>query len=166
MPAKIAGENAPSSLPPSWYCTTCAYVPSVVNCERVLSERSSAERVATAVVEALKARYSADAQSVEQRDALERYFANHPVAERFPAFDILLVAADGALWVRDAVREHTDDGMRRWTRFSSDGTVVHGRLEHRAALRVLRIDGDRVLVVERDALDVEQLVVYRLREMP
>jgi hypothetical protein len=133
---------------------------------RIVRWRGPDRTVATADVEALKARYSADAQSVEQRDALERYFAHHPVAERFPAFDMLLVAADGALWVRDAVREHTDDDMRRWTRFSSDGTALQGRLEHRAALRVLRIASDRVLAVERDALDVEQLVVYRRRAMP
>lgn len=133
---------------------------------RIVRWRGPDRTVATADVEALKARYSADARSVEQRDALERYFANHPVAEQFPAFDALLVAADGALWVRDAVREHTDDGMRRWTRFSPDGTALEGRLEHRAALRVLRIASDRVLAVERDALDVEQLVVYRLRAMP
>jgi len=132
---------------------------------RIVRWRGPDRTVATADVQALKARETANASSVEQRDALERYFANHPVAEQFPAFDVLLVGADGDLWVRDAVRAHTDDGMRRWTRFSADGAVVRGRLEHRAALRVLRIDGDRMLAVERDALDVEQVVVYVLRQV-
>jgi hypothetical protein len=129
---------------------------------RIVRWRGDQRAVTSADVDAVVAGWMAEAPTPALRDAIARYAATHPRAARFPAFDTLLVAADGGLWLRDAVREHEDDGVRRWTRLAPDGRAFTARLEHPAALRLLRIREDEVLAVERDELEVERLVRYRI----
>lgn len=100
----------------------------------------------------------------EARELIRQYGRTHPRADRFPAYEELLTDGEGRLWVRDFVREHADDGVRRWTIFSPDGTRMIGRLRHEAAFRPLRVERDRILGVERDAMDVEKIVLRRVIE--
>ncbi len=130
---------------------------------RLVRWRGDDRAVTPADVDAVITKWLAESRSQEQRDAITRYAATHPRASRFPAMDSLLVASDGAVWLSDFVREHQDDGVRRWTRLSADGRAFTHRLEHPASVRLLRVHDDEVLAVERDTLDVEQLVRYRLR---
>ncbi|MEQ9398430.1 MAG: hypothetical protein RJQ04_04620 [Longimicrobiales bacterium] len=98
----------------------------------------------------------------ELRRSLAEYGRTHPRAERFPAYEELQTDAHGNLWVRDFVREHEDDGLRRWLIFTADARTVLGRLEHSARLRPLRLSSDGVLGVERDDLGVERVVFRRV----
>lgn len=130
--------------------------------QRVVRWQADDRAVTSADVNAVIALWLAESRTPAQREAIERYAATHPRAARFPVYDTLLVAADGALWLRDYVREHADDGVRRWTRMAPDGSAFTARLEHDASLRLLRVLDDEVLAVERDELDVERLVRYRI----
>jgi hypothetical protein len=103
---------------------------------------------------------SAPTAKPELREYLARYANSHPKAERFPAYEEIRVDRSGNLWVREFVREHEDDGRRRWLVFSPDGQEILAKLEHSGALRLLRVDLGGVLGVERDEMDVER-VVYR-----
>jgi hypothetical protein len=120
--------------------------------------------VTDADVAALGTVWAADASTPESRELIRRFIATHPRAERFPAFDELLADSAGNVWMQDAVLEHRDDGVRRWILLSADGTSFRARLEHPAALRLLRMHDEHVLAVERDELDVERLVVFRMSE--
>jgi hypothetical protein len=103
---------------------------------------------------------SAPTAKPELREYLARYANSHPKAERFPAYEEIRVDRSGNLWVREFVREHEDDGRRRWLVFSPDGQEILAKLEHSGALRLLRVDLGGVLGVERDEMGVER-VVYR-----
>lgn len=98
----------------------------------------------------------------ELRQFLSRYARTHPRAERFPAYEEIRVDASGGLWVREFVREHEDDGLRRWLVFSADGQSVVARLEHSGSLRILRVDVHGVLGVEQDDMGVEHIVYRRV----
>ena len=126
----------------------------------------NARPVTSADVDALLEKWLATQKDESTREFIRRYAAVHPRAARFPAFDTLLVASDGALWLRDFTPEHEDDGVRRWTRFTPDGRAITTRLEHPASVRLLRVQGEtEVLAVERDELDVERVVRYRLQRV-
>lgn len=129
---------------------------------RIVRWQAGARTVTSADVDSMIALWLADARTPAQREAITRYAATHPRAARFPVYDTLLVADDGALWLRDYVREHADDGVRRWSRMAPDGSAFTTRLEHDASLRVLRVRDNEVLAVERDELDVETLVRFRI----
>ncbi len=100
----------------------------------------------------------------EMRQLMRKYGRSHPRAEQFPSYEELLTDAAGGLWVREFVRDHEDDGLRRWTIFSPDGTRIVGRLEHGANFRPLRVDRGWVLGVERGELDVERIVLRRVTQ--
>lgn len=96
------------------------------------------------------------------RQFMREYGRSHPRAARFPSYEQLLADPSGELWVRDFVRDHDDDGRRRWLLFSPDGTEILGRLEHDARFRPLRTNAGWVLGVERDDLDVERVVLVEV----
>ena len=96
------------------------------------------------------------------RRQLAEYARTHPRAERFPPYEELMAGPSGEVWVRDLVREHEDDGIRRWTVLSADGTRILGRLEHEARFKPLRMTLEGVLGVERDDLDIERVTYHRV----
>ena len=100
--------------------------------------------------------------SPDLRRFIREYGRTHPRADRFPAYDQAHTDMRGQLWVRDFVREHLDDGLRRWTIFSSDGVQVTGRLTHSERFRPLEMGGDWILGVETDELDIERILVRRI----
>jgi hypothetical protein len=93
---------------------------------------------------------------------IREYGRTHPRADQFPAYEEILTDAVGRLWIRDFVREHTDDGLRHWTVFSPDGTQVLGRLTHSERFKPLDVGDDWILGVEADALDVERVLLHRI----
>lgn len=114
-------------------------------------------------VEAVLAKWRDDfGDNPEARRFLLEYGNTHPRAERFPAYGKLHVDRTGRLWVQEFVRDHVDDGLRRWTIFSADGTSVLGRLVHAAAIELHDVGDDWLLGVERDELDVESVALYRI----
>jgi hypothetical protein len=78
----------------------------------------------------------------------------------------LLTDDQGNLWVRDFVRDHEDDGTRRWIVFTPDGARVLGRFEHGKEFTPMRVSTESVLGVERDDLDIERVVLRRLVRAP
>lgn len=93
---------------------------------------------------------------------LRAYGESHPRAERFPAYERLLIDRIGRLWVQEFVKPHDDDGRRQWLVFAADGTRILARMTHEAALEPYDIGDDWLLGVARDALDVESVRVYGL----
>jgi hypothetical protein len=103
----------------------------------------------------------------EVRQFLIEYGRTHPRADRFPAYENLDIDRAGRLWVQDYVKEHQDDGRRRWLILSPDGTQVLARIEHDASLVLHDLDEEFVLAVQKDDLDVESIVLHRLvRDRP
>jgi hypothetical protein len=75
-----------------------------------------------------------------------------------PPVQELRVAADGGIWLR---REEDDSGTYRWLLLAADATPV-GELELASGVQVRWSQGDRILAVQRDSLDVPWLVDYRI----
>lgn len=149
-----------------WYGTTTEY-----ELQRVASDTVKAilrwqgpeESVQASDVSALIEKWSSGTDATpELRRALADYGETHPRAGRFPAYEELRTDAHGNLWVRDFVREHQDDGVRRWLVFSADAHTVVGHLEHSAVLRPLRVSTEGVLGVEQDDMGVERVVFRRV----
>jgi hypothetical protein len=70
-----------------------------------------------------------------------------------------LLAADGSVWLR---REDVHVAAVRWTILDPAGEPA-GEVSVPAGTRILYVDADTVWGVERDVLDVEYAVRYRLR---
>lgn len=96
----------------------------------------------------------------EQQRRFTTAFARMPKPRRFPAIGDLVAGDGGELWVQDYPR--APEAPARWTAFDSTGAVLASATMP-AGLRVLRIGRDYVLGVERDALDVERVVLLPLR---
>ena len=78
----------------------------------------------------------------------------------FPAYNELLLAEDGALWIQDYPRPGESAG---WRAFDEGGEWVRS-LALPAGARLLDIGADWALVHTRDDLDVERLAVHALVE--
>jgi hypothetical protein len=100
--------------------------------------------------------------TADLRQFLAAYARTHPRAERFPAYEEIRVDPSGKLWVREFVREHEDDGIRRWLVFSADGHSLVARMEHSRDITILRVDMHGVLGVEQDDMGVEHIVYRRV----
>lgn len=71
---------------------------------------------------------------------------------------VALLGADGGLWLR---REEGGAATSRWLRIAPDGAPLGHVVLPRGA-RILWGEGDRILVVELDELDIPWLVGYRV----
>lgn len=78
----------------------------------------------------------------------------------FPAYNELLIAEDGTLWIQDYPRPGESAG---WRGFDQTGEWVRS-LALPAGARLLDIGADWALVHTRDDLDVERLAVHTLAE--
>jgi len=83
-----------------------------------------------------------------------------PVADEFPAYEMIRVTRDGHLWVRDYDRPPYD-APHRWVILDPEGRLV-GRIETPRNLRIFEIGSDYVLGVDRDELDIERLRLHGL----
>ena len=98
-----------------------------------------------------------DAQYRHESELLVR---DWPVSERFPFFDRLVGDGAGNLWVRRF--RVPGSSSRIWTVFDSTGGLL-GETMTPMALSVWEIGASYVLGLERDSLDTERVVAYRVR---
>ncbi|MGD9523280.1 MAG: hypothetical protein AB7N73_06230 [Gemmatimonadales bacterium] len=85
--------------------------------------------------------------------------SKRPVADVYPAVTGLVMGRDGRIWVREYAEEGAD--TRRWLAFSAEGRALcHAEFP---AVEVAEIGSDYLLAKTTDALDAEQVVLYRLR---
>ena len=150
-----------------WYGDTKSYelrrVTAAAGIERILKWQGPDQRITDSDVEAVLQVWGANpSASPDLGPFLREFGRTHPRADQFPAYEEILTDAVGNLWIRDFVRGHTDDGFRRWTVFSPDGTQVLGRLTHSERFQPLDVGEDWILGVETDALDVERVVFHRI----
>lgn len=83
-----------------------------------------------------------------------------PGPERYPSFDRLVVDDRSRVWTRAYLDE--EDEEQQWTVREPEGQVV-GTVVLPRSLRVTAVEGERIIGVWRDELDVESVRVYRMR---
>jgi hypothetical protein len=89
----------------------------------------------------------------------DAYLKIMPYPERMPYFDALRWSFDGVVRLRRYATP--SDSSAQWISITPHGRLL-SVIDVPTKLRVLDFNGDRVLVVERDADDVEYLAVYVL----
>jgi hypothetical protein len=94
-----------------------------------------------------------------QAPALRNALGDMPTPPTMPAYQSLLVDAEGCLWVEDFQRPGV--GLKSWTVFDAEGRP-RTRLSLPASNRVLEIGSDYVMAIFEDALEVEYLRLYGL----
>lgn len=82
-----------------------------------------------------------------------------PARETIPAFDNLIVDADGNLWARDYLVAEED--APRWSVFDPQGRWL-GTVETPAGMNIYQIGRDWILGRVKDELDVEYVRLYPL----
>jgi hypothetical protein len=94
-------------------------------------------------------------------DAARQQMDIIPEGHTMPTFSDLLSDVEGRIWLRDYAPVWVDQTEYAWTVFGTDGRVER-RVKTPVDLRVLHVGPEYVTGVERDSLDVEYVVVYRL----
>lgn len=90
--------------------------------------------------------------------AVRARMAEVPEPDILPLYDALAVGDDGSVWV--VPPPSISEGLVSVTILRPDGSTAEVTFPRE--LEILDITSDSVLAVERDALDVESIVVYRL----
>lgn len=95
----------------------------------------------------------------DERRFMESLLADVPFPETVPAYQDLLVDAEGYLWVQD----YSLPGEQRlhWTVFDPEGVML-GRLETPLRFRIYQIGSDFVLGRWTDDMDIEHVRLYQL----
>ena len=91
------------------------------------------------------------------------FVENAPYRETHPAFHAAVLGPDEMVWIGLATRPGEE--TRRWLVLGPDGQP-RGWLDLPAEASVLAIDADRFLLLQRNALDEEDLRLYDLRLLP
>ena len=89
-----------------------------------------------------------------------KFVENAPYRETHPAFHAAVLGLDEMVWIGLATRPGEE--TRRWLVLDPDGHP-RGRLELPAEASVLAVDADRFVLLRRDALDEEEVRLYRYR---
>lgn len=82
---------------------------------------------------------------------------NVPYNETFPAFGTAVLGPGESVWI--ALYARPGDETRGWLVVGPDGELI-GRMDLPAGAQVLAVDADRVALVQRDELDVEDFRIY------
>ena len=82
---------------------------------------------------------------------------NVPHNETFPAFETAVLGPGEMVWIALYARPGAE--TRAWLVVGPDGELI-GRMDLPAGARVLAVGADRVALVQRDELDVEDFRVY------
>ena len=80
-----------------------------------------------------------------------------PHNETFPAFETAVLGPGEVVWI--GLYARPGQGTRAWLVVGPDGQL-RGRMDLSAGARVLAVRADRVALVQRDELDVEDFRVY------
>jgi hypothetical protein len=102
---------------------------------------------------------AAEMPSDEYRIMMSKQIDATPVAERVPVFEALMVDRDDRIWVQSFLRPGAEH--QRWLVFDLRLETV-AVVSLPAATRLFDASADTVLVLERDALDVEHVCLYAL----
>lgn len=92
-------------------------------------------------------------------EELRRAIADFPYRSVYPAFGDLVVDDSGRLWIGAYARPTAS--ARDWVVIGTDGSV-EGVVSLPASARILDIAGDRIALLDRDALDEEYVSVLAL----
>lgn len=96
----------------------------------------------------------------QQRLSFLERLPPHP--ETYPAYAAeIYVDADAHLWVRESAPPESE--YSAWSVFSPDGRLL-GTVDLPVRGRLLDVGADYLLLLRRDALDVEYVEMYRLRK--
>lgn len=98
-----------------------------------------------------------DVTRQEADEAIARAKETMGVAELLPAYRSIMSTADGALWLEDHL--HPTDDVSRWF-LLDDGFEPVGWIELPPGERLLAAESHRMIVLRKDDLDVESVVVY------
>lgn len=105
--------------------------------------------------------------------AVEAMFAQATFAEHYPAFASVLAGPQGTTWVQrirtgedltegeEGTFDPQDLGSNEWDVFDADGRYL-GMTEFPGRFQPLRVVGDTFYGVQRDAMDVQRVVGYRV----
>lgn len=94
------------------------------------------------------------------RPAYREAMSRAPIPNTMPAFDALVIDANGFLWVRD-FPSPTSGEPQAWTVFDTAGLWL-GQLEAPRNLTIHDIGEDYVVGTTKDSFDIERLVLYRI----
>ena len=95
------------------------------------------------------------------RDVWNEWLPRMPVPEFQPAYDQLVVASDGALWLRHYVPLHVRDATSEWDVFATDG-VWQGTVQTPPGLLVTSVRDGRLAGIVRDSLDIPSVRVHAI----
>ncbi len=95
------------------------------------------------------------------RQVWNEWLPRMPVPEQQPAYDQLVVASDGALWLRHYVPLHVRDAAFEWDVFAADG-VWQGIVRTPPGLLVTSVRDGRLAGIARDSLDVPSVRVHAI----
>lgn len=115
--------------------------------------------VTDAEIEAFRAERLAGLGS-DGPDWYPEFVANAPHRETHPAFHSAVLGPDEMVWIGLSTRR--DEDMRSWLVLGPDGQP-RGRLDLPGDASVLAIDAGRFVTLQRDALDEEEVRLYRYR---
>jgi outer membrane protein assembly factor BamB len=94
-----------------------------------------------------------------ERPARRRFLESVPIPESRPAFDRLLIAATGEIWVSDSALDPAD--AEQWNVFGTNGHWL-GMIALPPSFRLEAVSTDRIAGVWRSELDVEYVRTYGL----
>lgn len=95
------------------------------------------------------------------REVWDEWLPRMPVPDMQPAYDQLVVASDGALWLRLYVPLHVRDAASEWDVFAADG-VWQGTVQTPRGLLVTSVRNGRIAGITRDSLDVPSIRVHAI----
>ncbi|HUF69868.1 MAG TPA: hypothetical protein VMM79_14585 [Longimicrobiales bacterium] len=132
---------------------------------RIIRWQGPDRTISDADVKAVLAKWSEGAEP-EVRSYLAEYGRTHPRADKFPAYEQLIMDQPGRLWIQNYVRDHLDDGWRYWMVLSSAGTELLARVKTPAAIEIHDIGDDWLLGVTQDELGVGSVVLLAIVSDP
>lgn len=92
-------------------------------------------------------------------ERFRRRAADMPIPETLPAFNEMLVDAEGSLWISD-FRAPSDTAGTMWRVYDPDGRQI-GTASTPARFQVTDIGADRIIGIARDEAEVERVRVHR-----
>lgn len=92
-------------------------------------------------------------------EQMREVYREAPVHDSYPAFDGVAMDTEGRVWV--GATAELGEELRRWVVFAADGSPV-GRVDLPANGELLDVTSDQVLLLRRDDLGVESVVLYGL----
>jgi hypothetical protein len=111
------------------------------------------------MIEAARTRALAVAREQAERDRIEATYRPANVPARLPAFENLVAADGGELWVQGSSIGRAAEG--RYVVLSASGTLI-ARVSVPAGFRITEVGRDYVVGVHRDDDGVEIIRVYAL----